>query len=45
MRRTETAGLGCAWQPNGIDVIVKLLLETGSVNVDLRDYDGWTPLF
>ena len=29
---------------NGHDAVVKLLLETGKANVDLKDTHGWTPL-
>ncbi|OCK76291.1 ankyrin, partial [Lepidopterella palustris CBS 459.81] len=28
----------------GHEAVVKLLLETGEVDVDSKDEDGWTPL-
>lgn len=28
----------------GHEAIVKLLLETGRMNIDMKDFNGWTPL-
>jgi ankyrin repeat protein len=30
---------------NGHEAVVKLLLETGKVEVDAKDRDGWAPLW